>query len=578
MKAVRREWERGGEGSLLVFLPGLSSMSEVASTLGKLPTVLLHGTFSQKEQERAFDQSFRKIVLATNVAESSLTIPDVTTVIDSGLERRQIHQSGYVALATVPVAQSSADQRAGRAGRVSRGRCLRLWSESAHLEATKPPDICRMELDDLVLFFSALPRGLKTAAEWVDRPPDFAWERAGERLRQAELIDTEGMITELGRSVQRLPVEQDWARVVLLAPDSLRGDLCDLCALATARRSPVRSTRSEEVLKARKEDWGEEPWGQALAVVREGAPAKHALDREGLEMVRRVARELRALSGAGSKSQGYKPARDLRLFLATHWASRFFLLRSGRNAWGNGLVECRVGRGEELPEDCVAAFFLQVHPVVGRGLKVELQGRHGLPVRVSLLRRAGLGEPDLSKIRWIGGKLQARVSWVHAGRELGSDEEVLSGRALRRGLARLAARGSWKAEVLERMEEEFFYFHLHRALQGESVDTLTSEELMERRLESLGVESSEELELLEDDDFLGSPVPGWELEKLRSDYPRIYSIGGLSFAMEYHPARRKVTMNSLAKSKGAKIKPQHLPRWNGWRVELNERGRVTNLR
>jgi ATP-dependent RNA helicase HrpB len=578
-RAVKKAWNQPDEQSVLVFLPGLSSMTEVASSLGGLPVVLLHGTYSQKEQARAFAPDQRKIVLATNVAESSLTIPDVTTVVDSGLEKRQIHQSGYVALATVPVAQSSADQRAGRAGRVRPGTCIRLWSEQASLEASRPPDICRMELDDLVLFLASLPEGLASPAKWVETPPDFAWERARDRLIKAGLISQDGFLTQKGESAQRLPIEQDWARVLVTAPRELAGDLCDLCSLATARRSPMKNTRCEDALKARKEDLGEDPWNQALNLVRVADPLRHAVDGEGLKLCRRVADELRGLCGAGNRpAESGKQHPDLQPYLARVWPERFFLLRSHGRGWGNGQVECRLPRSEQLPEDCTAAFFLQVSPTVARGLKVELQGRWGLPTRLSVLRRAGLGEPELSKIRWLKNKLTARVVYVHVGRELGGSEEELKGEALRKALGELAARGSWRREVLEQMKEEQFYLHLDARLKGREYELLDPQTLMRKRLEILGVNACEELDLLEAEDFLQGQMDASTLETLHKDYPRLYRFGGLTFEMEYLPKRRRVVMHSLSQSKGAKLKPQHLPRWNGWKVELDEKGRRTVLR
>lgn len=577
--AVKKAWLQKEEESFLVFMPGLSAMHDVASQLSGLPVVMLHGTYSQKEQARAFAPGQRKIVLATNVAESSLTIPDVTTVIDSGVEKRQIHQSGYVALATVPIAQSSADQRAGRAGRVRPGTCLRLWSEQARLEATRPPDICRMELDDLVLFFASLPGGTLTPAEWVEPPPDFAWERAARRLTEGGLLTASGHLTEQGKQAQRLPVEQEWARVLALAPKELAGDLCDLCSLAMARRNPWKNTRCEDTLKARKEELGEDPWNQALNLVRAADPQKHAAEAEALALCRKVSDELRELCGAQRRPRAAgKQHPELQAFLASTWPDRFFLQRHHGRGWGNGTVECRLPRSEQLPDDCTAAFFLQISPVVGRGLKVELEGRWGLPTRLSVLRQAGLGEPELCKIRWLNGKLTARVVYVHAGRELGGTEEELQGAALRKALAELAARGSWRGETLEEMKTEQFYRQLEAGLKGEEFEPLEPERLMRRKLDQLGVQHCEELELLEDDDFLEHALDSYTLENLQKEYPRLYRFGGLTFEMEYLPHKRRVVMHSLSQTKGAKLKPQHLPRWNGWKVELDERGRRTVVR
>lgn len=578
-RVIKTSWQEEADGSILVFLPGLSSMHELAGLLTGLPVVLLHGSYSPSEQARAFVEEERKIVLATNVAESSLTIPGITTVVDSGLERRQIHQSGYVALATVPVAMSSAEQRAGRAGRVRPGRCLRLWKEQARLEATRPPDLCRMELDDLLLFFAALPEGLASPAEWLDHPPEFAWQRAQERLLKNGLLTEEGFLSPVGRDAQALPVDQEWARVLVAAPAEWKGDLCDLCALATARRSPLKSTRSEDHLTARKRDWGEEPWAQALNVLRLGDPDKHALAAEGLSQCRKVSDELRELCGVGERpTVAGRLAQGLQLYLAQAWPQRFFVLRGNRQAWGNGEVECRLARGEDLPPDCLAAFMLQVEPILNRGLKVDLQARWGLPVALSLLRQAGLGEAELSKIRWIKGKLSARLLYRHAGREIGSCEQELSGSELRKALAQLASEGRWKVETLERMLEEQFYADLQARLEETEFVLLSPQELMENRLQTLGVKECEDLELLEEEDFLSGSLEEQRKLDLAKDYPKQYRFAGLTFDLSYDPPSRRVTMHSLSQTKGLKLNPQHLPRWQGWRVELDERGRRTVLR
>jgi hypothetical protein len=150
-------------------------------------------------------------------------------------------------------------------------------------------------------------------------------------------------------------------------------------------------------------------------------------------------------SGAGDETTGAAPRGtphpDLAAFLARHWPQRHFVRRQGREAWGNGRVECRTGRGEDVPDEWQAALFLQVEPVVARGLKVELKGSWPLPVGLSTLRQAGYGEPELSKIRWRDGQVSARVAWVYAGRVLGQEEDELRGAVLRQALCQLAVQG-----------------------------------------------------------------------------------------------------------------------------------------
>lgn len=570
-RAIDEHWDRNG--GTLVFLPGLAAMREVKQRLPKLPVRLLHGTFAHKAQDSCFDESSPRIVLATNVAESSLTLPGITTVIDSGLEKRPIHQSGYVALATVPIAVSSAEQRAGRAGRTGPGRCWRLWDEKARLEAHRPPDLERMELDDLLLFLAGLTKGLSTPMCWVDRPPDFAWDRALERLRCRGLIDAHGLATELGRAVGRLPVESDWARVMALAPAELRADLCDLYALSSSRRGLALPQADHEQIELRKKELGEEPWRRCLSTVRLGNAARHGLDGEALEETRRLARDLREAVGAEALERA-SPAPELPLFLARVWPERHFVRRANRDAWGNGQVECRLGRGEELAEDCAAALILQVEPVVARGLRVELRGRWALPSAVSLLRQAGYGEPELSKIRFREGVVSARIAWTYAGRVLASEEREVVGEALRQALMELARQGTWNPGLWESWLEHAYYRALDGRLRGEAGAAQTAEELLIGHLGELGIESSADLELLEPGDYT-PPPPDPALLKA---YPRQYLYGGAAFEVEYLPERSRVRLCWRSGPRGPKLNVQHLPRWNGWAVELDERGRVTPLR
>lgn len=572
-QAIEECWDR--TGGTLVFLPGLAAMREVKQRLPKLPIRLLHGTFTHQQQDNAFDSQTPRIVLATNVAESSLTLPGITVVIDSGLEKRPIHQAGYVALSTVPIALSSADQRAGRAGRTAPGRCLRLWDEKARLEANRPPDLERMELDELLLFLAGLPRGLSTPLAWVDAPPAFAWDRAYLRLREQGLLDDRGQATPLGQTVGRLPLETAWARILALAPGELRADLCDLYALSSARRGVMAPGSSHEQVEQRKKDLGEEPWRRSLSLMRLGDAQKHGLDGELLQQTRRLAGDvLAALPRAAEppKSERVAPHPELAPFLARHWPERHFVRRQGRDAWGNGQVECRTERGEELAEEIQAALFLGIEPMA-RGLKVELRGRWALPVTFSALRRAGYGSPELSKIRFREGKVSARVAWVYAGRTLAQEESELVGAALREALVQLARQGSWQSGLWESWEEHVYYSALSAALDG-AAPPPSVENLLRDRLEGLGVESSEDLSLLEASD-LQPPPPD---EALARAYPRQYLYGGAAFEVSYLPGQRLVRLCWRSGPRGPKVSAQHLPRWNGWRVELDERGRVTPLR
>jgi ATP-dependent helicase HrpB len=200
-------------GSALVFLPGAGEIRRVEALLvGRLPdnTDLfpLHGSLSPEMQDAAIAPASggrRKVVLATNVAETSLTIDGVRIVIDSGYERvpRFSPRNGMTRLETARITRSSADQRRGRAGRTEPGIAIRCWSaiEDAALSAAPRAEILDADMAPLVLNFAALGFRDPPGLPWLDSPPGPALAAGRELLRQLGAIDTEGEITEHGRAI-----------------------------------------------------------------------------------------------------------------------------------------------------------------------------------------------------------------------------------------------------------------------------------------------------------------------------------------------------------------------------------------
>ncbi|MCA9655437.1 MAG: ATP-dependent RNA helicase, partial [Myxococcales bacterium] len=234
--AVDETLRHGPAGDVLVFLPGKGEIERCARALAGRPVTVcpVHGGLPPEQLTRAFAEApGRRVFLATNVAETSLTLPGVTTVIDAGLVRRRQHQAGRSVLALVPISRASMDQRAGRAGRVAPGRCVRLWGARFEPERVTPPEIERVELDDLVLRAAAcgLPAPELADAPWIDPPPEFALRAAVARLREAATLDAEGRLTAVGRARARLPVSAFAARIVVDPPLALAGTVADVVAL-----------------------------------------------------------------------------------------------------------------------------------------------------------------------------------------------------------------------------------------------------------------------------------------------------------------------------------------------------------
>ena len=251
---------------------------------GKEVVVLpLHGELSIEQQSQALQpdpQGRRRVVLATNVAESSVTLPGVRVVIDSGLARepRYDPNSGFARLETVNISQASADQRTGRAGRVAEGWAYRLWPQSQRLEPQRRPEIAQVELASLALELAAWG---SDALRFVDVPPPGALSAARDLLRRLGALGDSDSITGLGKRMLTLGTHPRLAAMLLSAQgDEDRALACDLAALVEAR-DPLRN--GGDALAAR--------W-RALAAFRQGRVAGDA-HRSGLAAIDAAAKQWR---------------------------------------------------------------------------------------------------------------------------------------------------------------------------------------------------------------------------------------------------------------------------------------------
>ncbi|OZB62063.1 MAG: ATP-dependent helicase HrpB [Lysobacterales bacterium 14-68-21] len=238
-------------GDVLVFLPGRREIGRAQTVLGNtlddsVELVPLHGELSLAEQQLALgaaEPGTRRVVLATNVAESSVTLPGIRAVVDSGLARepRFDPNSGFTRLETVAISQASADQRAGRAGRVAEGTAYRLWPQSRRLEPSRTAEIAQAELSALALELAAwgITSGSGSDLPWLDPPPPGALAQGRELLAALGALDADGRITALGRRMLELGATPRLGAAALRAPEERRALVADLLALVEAR-SPLR--------------------------------------------------------------------------------------------------------------------------------------------------------------------------------------------------------------------------------------------------------------------------------------------------------------------------------------------------
>ena len=372
----------GHPGDVLVFLPGRREIARVQAMLDgggiDAEVLALHGELPVEQQSRVLRPAAdgrRRVVLATNVAESSVTLPGVRTVVDSGLAREPRFDpgSGFSRLDVVPVSQASADQRAGRAGRVAEGWAYRLWPQSQRLEPQRRPEIAQAGLAGLALELAAWG---SDALRFIDPPPPGALASARDLLQRLGALDAGHAITPAGRRMLALGTDPRLAAMLLAAGRGERGALaCDLVALVEAR-DPLPG--GGDALAAR--------W-QALAGLRNGRVAGGA-SRGALAAIDAAAKQWRRRLRVSAPPPSHVPAHALGDLLAHAFPDRIarqhpsdprrYQLANGRMA---RLFEDSALFGEpwlaivELRFDPRDALVLRAAPVDEAALRAAFAGR-----------------------------------------------------------------------------------------------------------------------------------------------------------------------------------------------------------
>lgn len=604
------------EGDVLVFLPGMREIRAVDSCLGRRDEEILivHGSQSPEAMRRVFQRSpRRRIYLSTNVAETSITLPGVRIVIDSGLAKTQVHRGGRTVLATIAISDASMQQRAGRAGRVAPGTCIRLWSKRFQPEPYLRPEIERVELDDLLLQAAKVGLGGEAfaAANWVTAPPDFAVQRALARLRSLAALDGD-TLTDRGVKLASLPVSAFEASLLVGSPPAIDATLCDLVAILQTGRllrnlneldaqARNRAQEARDALLARAVD----EVSTNLILLRAGVADTHYLSRRRLDEARSISRQLRGLIGATGES-----TRGLAGCILERLPSAGFVKRprasKGRGhsePWANGKIEVQVFPFVPLasgvaPWTAKAAVILEVD-WLSSAKGVYGIGRMILPSEPKVLAAAGLGErkvADITLDRRPRGRVEisATRETQLAGVTLAHDEAVLKGAELRqavaglilenrlfkgaRDLVRDALHGwdvlaNWKGELLAETQ------------RGGNPAPEHGDIWLGQRLADLGVETCEDLELVETTDLLPdlaleTGIPDWESKPILQSLPRFFHYQGGTYSCTVSSRTKTVLLEPVdAKAKKAKDPPLRvLPRFHGFRVNYKQGSRRRRLR
>lgn len=326
-------------GSLLVFLPGAGEITRLQQELeGRVPpdtfVAPLFGQLSQADQDAAIRPApagKRKVVLATSIAETSLTIEGVRVVIDAGLHRAPQFDpvTGLTRLKTQKISQAAAEQRKGRAGRIEPGVCYRLWSEAEQnrLVPFAQPEILAADLSDLVMDLAQWGETDPTRLKWLTVPPQAAWQQARELLQKLQILTEDGRLTDHGQRVARLGLHPRLAHMVERARELGWGRLGAQLAALLSERDVLTGQRYADV--------------QDRLVALRGEAGRGMADRSRVQRVRQTAQQI--LQRLKLAPDAPEQADSAAILLAMAYPDRIakrrpgqaprYLLANGRGAW-----------------------------------------------------------------------------------------------------------------------------------------------------------------------------------------------------------------------------------------------------
>ncbi len=587
-------------GDILVFLPGKAEIVNMERRLkgtGDFDVLTVHGSLTLKQQSRVFEPgSMRRVILSTNVAETSITIPGIGVIIDSGLVRRTRYVNGRGFLTLVPIAMDSADQRAGRAGRLGPGVCFRLWSPDAVLEPTTPPEIHREALSPLILAAGAC--GARTdELPFLDAPKDYAIDSALADLTALGAVDRTGAITDRGRKLYGLPLDASLGNLLVEAEDlGCMEDAMDLVSVLAVGR-PV-FTGDQNGLD--EDDNLRQTGCDAVAfirAVREGNPERHRLSGYVLKEAKLIRRRLGTAWNTGPKTDAAAAVKRAPLALAALSAdprsAYVARRRKGRVYWGNGGTEIELARESAVDEEKTEAVIVLASMALGQGYRNQkIYATCAMPTTFAQLAQAGFGEERVEHAGREKKTVVARIERIYAGKVIEKREEVPTGNLARDAIKKLFLNGRIFPESLEQsrrhLQSAALFFSLRKshnvtvdltAGEWEEAREIPSlERWVEDRLTTIGVTQGDDLSLLSPGDLVAQSLPQETSDWLHREFPPTLQLGNAKYEISYDFSKLEAVFVRVSGTRSDPPSLSTLPSIRGFKIKVKHHSRVWVLR
>ncbi|MEZ8702260.1 helicase-related protein [Vibrio cyclitrophicus] len=589
-------------GDILVFLPGKKEIVHCEQTLAKNPdiqVVKLHASVSDKERGLALSgrnidtkndgDSLRKVILATNVAETSLTIPDIGVVIDSGLERRTVQRNGRTTLMLKSISRASAKQRAGRAGRVMDGVCVRLYGEHAALELVTPPELQREELTEPMLAAACCGAPLESLS-FLDPIPEKSLNSATQTLLTMEAINTDHQITEHGKKLYPLPIDALYADIVTrIKNKALKEAMVDLTAALSVPARLYQLPNNVDHLEALAQQEKEGCDLSLLIQIVRGRDYPHLeIDKQALNEAQGLATQMREVFELPQLevASRFQRIELLKTIVNLHPELVFVRRLKRKEAFANGMLEVVLGRQNRFPDNAQAMLVLDTHSLPGRGVKQTLiLATTTAPIPLELVVEADLGEWQQSETVVNDEGVFTEMALVYAGRTITTKLVEAEGPLSLKPIVDLVVSGAQLPGFAEARTQEIKHWQLYVKLGLDEqtqftpeIEQLSFELWLIEQLEVLGVTDVSELEMFEHNDIPFDGIPAWLYNEFSEKYPFSLCLADLQLEVEYLTGRKLIYVHYQSGSRKLSPKRWELPTWSGWRIQYKKASRIIDIK
>ncbi|WP_135454736.1 helicase-related protein [Vibrio echinoideorum] len=587
-------------GDILVFLPGKKEIVQCEQALAKNPdiqVVKLHASVSEKERDLALSgrnintegNGLRKVILATNVAETSLTIPDIGVVIDSGLERRTVQRNGRTTLMLKFISRASAKQRAGRAGRVMDGICVRLYGEHAALELVTPPELQREELTEPMLAAACCGAPLESLP-FLDPIPEKSLNSATQTLLTMEAINTDHQITEHGKKLYPLPIDALYADIVTrIKTKALKEAMVDLTAALSVPARLYQLPNNAEHLEALAQQEKEGCDLSLLIQIVRGRDYPHLeIDQQALNEAQGLAKQMREVFELPQLevASRFQRIELFKTIVNLHPELVFVRRLKRKEAFANGVLEVVLGRQNRFPDNAQAMLVLDTHSLPGRGVKQTLTlATTTAPISLELVVEEELGEWQQGETVVNDDGVFTEMVLVYAGRTIATRLVAAEGQLSLKPIVDLVVNGVQLPDFAKVRTQEIRHWQLYVKLGLDEqtkytpeIEQLSFELWFIQQLEVLGVTDVSELEMFEHSDIPFDGIPEWLYSEFSEKYPFALSLADLQLDVEYLPARKLIYVHYQSGSRKLSPKRWELPTWSGWRIQYKKASRIIDIK